>query len=322
MGAVAARPAPTSTLTTSAIPAQRSTRLRRLPTSRVPRPMATSLTAAISIPKRLPAEATKATCTATVTRPNPPGGRVCPRRIWTPSAARTPATRPTTFRAVPVRSVRSSLTPSPGSRGERLFQVAKAAQALFHLALLFRGVRAYRLRHGRAAPLRVRLEADCARDLLGEVRERDLRAFLVRRDPLSGEDVDALGAVAAGEPVGASRPVQHVVAVAAVEGVLAVRADEPVATSAAADVLDVAVDRIALARLAVVRLAVQRDHHGVRAVGVVGPVGPAAAAEAVGARAALERVVVGAAVDDVVAGPAQDRVAAVVAVEEVVAGVA
>src|SRR5829696_7766 len=202
MGAVAARPAPTSTLTTSAIPAQRSTRLRRLPTSRVPRPMATSLTAAISIPKRLPAEATKATCTATVTRPNPPGGRVCPRRIWTPSAARTPATRPTTFRAVPVRSVRSSLTPSPGSRGERLSQVAKAAQALFHLALLFRGVRAYRLRHGRAAPLRVRLEADCARDLLGEVRERDLRAFLVRRDPLSGEEVDALGAVVSGEPVG------------------------------------------------------------------------------------------------------------------------
>src|SRR6187431_1165872 len=183
------------------MPAQRSTRLRRLPTSRAPRPMATRRTAAMSIPKRLPADATKATCTATVTRPNPPGGSVWPRRIWTPSAARTPATRPTTFNAVPVRSVRSSLTPSPASRAERLFQVAKAAQALFHLALLFRAVDPDRLGGGSAAPLRVRLEAGRARDLLGEVRERDLRALLVR-DPLAGEDVDALGPVVAGEPVG------------------------------------------------------------------------------------------------------------------------
>src|SRR5262245_48763013 len=154
----------------------------------------------MSIPKRLPAEATKATCTATVTRPNPPGGSVWPRRIWTPSAARTPATRPATFSAVPVRSVRSSLTALPGSRAGRLLEIAKAAQAFLDLALLFRAVGPDRLGGRRAAPLGVGLEANGARDLLGEVGEGDLGA-LFGRGSLAGEDVDPLGPVVSREPV-------------------------------------------------------------------------------------------------------------------------
>ena len=123
----------------------------------------------MSIPKRLPAEATKATCTATVTRPRPPGGSAWPKRIWTPSAARTPATRPMTFTAVPVRTVRSSLTRPPDLPAEALLEVAEAAQALFHLAFLLLAVHAHRRGGRRAAPHLVRLDAGAARDLLGEV---------------------------------------------------------------------------------------------------------------------------------------------------------
>src|SRR5215204_3831236 len=198
---MAARSVATATLAARATSAPRSTRLRKWSTLPAPRPIATSRTAAMSIPNRLPAAATKATCTATVTRPNAPGSRAWPRRIWTPRAARTPAIRPTTFTAVPVRSVRSSLT-ARGCCGFSgvLLEVPEAAQALLHLALLLLAVDADRLRGGRAAPFLVRLEPDSGRDLAGEVCQRDLRALFVG-DPGAGHRVDALGPVVAGEPV-------------------------------------------------------------------------------------------------------------------------
>ena len=83
----------------------------------------------MSMPKRLPAAATKATCTATVTRPRPPTGSVRPSRIWTPKAATTPAPRPTTFSAVPWSSVRWSLTAPLSPNGRRAPSVPSGASS-------------------------------------------------------------------------------------------------------------------------------------------------------------------------------------------------
>jgi len=98
-----------ATLTPTASSVQRSTRLRSVAERSLPRPMATSRTADRSMPKRLPAAATNATCTATVTSPSPDRPRWRPIRICTPKAAATPATSPAMFTAVPDSRVRSSL---------------------------------------------------------------------------------------------------------------------------------------------------------------------------------------------------------------------
>ena len=114
------------------------------------------------MPKRPPAEATKATWTAIVTSARPPVGSERPSSTWTPKAAATPASRPATFAAVPRRSMRSSLTGIVSRAARRAsLEVAEAAQAFLDLALLVVGEYA----GGRTRPallVRRGLEADRA----------------------------------------------------------------------------------------------------------------------------------------------------------------
>src|SRR6478672_9495449 len=199
-GAAAAMTTATTMDTTVATPAQRSTRLRSVPGSPAPSAIATSRTAATSIPNRAPADATNATWTAIVTSASPPAGSVRPRSTCTPNAAATPASRPTTLAAVPRRRTRSSLTPIVSRAPRRAsLEVAEAAQALLDLALLVScedaggGLRRLLVRRG--------LQAGRRLDHPGEVRERDLRA-VGGGGTGAGRHVDALRPVVAGEPVG------------------------------------------------------------------------------------------------------------------------
>ena len=165
-----------------------------------PRPIATSRTEAMSMPKRLPAEATNATCTATVTRPKPPGASVRPRRIWTPNAAATPTRSPATFAAVPTSSVRSSLTPGEATVPP-LLEVSEAAEALFDLALFFLGEGADRLRRQRLGPSPGPDWSPTASRIWFAKSPREISGPSPGLDARPGHDVDALRPVIAREPV-------------------------------------------------------------------------------------------------------------------------
>src|SRR5690242_54759 len=204
-GESAATTAPSTTPAASAMPAQRSTRLRSCDMSPVPAPIATARTDARSMPKRAPAAATNANWTATVTRARPPWGSVRPSSSWTPKAATTPAARPITFAPVPASRVRSSVTPSPGAAVPRwagpLLEVAQPAQALLDLALLLVGEDRHGLVLGGGRPAGVGLDAGRPRDQGGEVGERDLGAG-GSPGARPGGDVHGLRPVVARQPVG------------------------------------------------------------------------------------------------------------------------
>jgi hypothetical protein len=143
----------------------------------------------------------------------------------------------------------------------------------------------------------------------------------VERDP----DVRGVGAVVgqvaarpAGEHVGAAAAGQRVVALAAGEPVGRPVAGQDVARRAADEVLDVALDVVALAVDAVVGDRVERGEHGCRRRRVVGGVaGALAAVQLVGAGRADELVGARAAAQGVVALPAGERVVAAAALEPV-----
>src|SRR5690349_16782812 len=199
-GERAAISAAAATEAAAATPAQRSTRLRSVLESPAPCAIATSRTAATSMPNRAPAEATNATCTAIVTSARPPAGSVRPSSTCTPNAAVTPASRPATLAAVPRRRTRSSVTPVVSrARRRASLEVAEAAQPLLDLTLLVGGEDAGGGLGGRVAGRS--LNSRRSLDHAGEVCERDLRP-VGGRSAGAGGDVDALRTVVAGEPVG------------------------------------------------------------------------------------------------------------------------